>query len=114
MRQAALVAVAVARRQMTTVHIELPDELAEQAQAAGLFEPARIADVVKEALRRAAVDRFFAAAAQMEPTDAEEELLMEVIDDEVHAVRAERRARLILAAHGVLKHAQDVSNAGSG
>jgi hypothetical protein len=77
---------------MTTVQIQLPDELAREAQAAGLLTPEAMAVMLREQLRKQAGESLRAMWERM----PQEELTPEIeqmIDDEVHAVRAERRKR---------------------
>lgn len=78
---------------MTTVQISLPDELARDAQAAGLLSPVALARLLREAIeRRTAVDRMFEAMDRATAAGVPE-MTMEQIQAEVEAVRAERRAR---------------------
>jgi hypothetical protein len=78
---------------MTTVQITLPDQLAQDAQAAGLLSAEAMERLLREAMeRRAAVDQLFAAMDRAAAADLPE-MSMEEIQAEVDAVRAERRAR---------------------
>lgn len=78
---------------MTTVQITLPDQLARDAQAAGLLSAEAMEKLLREAMeRRAAVDQLFAAMDRAAAADLRE-MSMEEIQAEVDAVRAERRAR---------------------
>ncbi|MCC6659089.1 MAG: hypothetical protein IT512_12975 [Rhodocyclaceae bacterium] len=75
---------------MTTVQIQLPDELAQDAQAAGLLAPEAIEAMLREQLRKQAGEALQAIWARL----PREELTPEIekmIDEEVLAVRAERR-----------------------
>jgi hypothetical protein len=78
---------------MTTVQITLPDQLAADAQRAGLLTPQALEALLREAIeRREAVDQMFEAmdriqAADLPPMSEDE------IQAEIDAVRAERRAR---------------------
>jgi hypothetical protein len=77
---------------MTTVQIQLPDELAREAQAAGLLTPEAMAGMLREQLRKQAGESLRAMWERM----PQEELTPEIeqmIDEEVHAVRADRRKR---------------------
>lgn len=74
---------------MTTVQLTLniPDTLAQAALQAGLLQPEAIEGLLREALRRQAVDGFFQAAdalasAEFSPMGLEE------IQAEVEAVRS--------------------------
>jgi hypothetical protein len=76
---------------MTTVQIQLPDELAQRAENAGLLSDSAIQRLLEEAMRREAGRKLLAVAdrvraAGISPMSDEE------IVAEVKAVRAERRA----------------------
>jgi len=77
---------------MTTVQIELPEELAKEAKAAGLLVPEALETMLREAMRKRAVDRLFHAMDRMAQTDVPPMTEAE-IQAEIDAVRAERRAR---------------------
>jgi hypothetical protein len=73
-----------------TVQIELPDELAREAKAAGLLTPAAIEQLIGDALRERWIERLFEIkknleAAGIEPMSAEE------IEAEIRAAREEAR-----------------------
>ncbi len=77
---------------MTELTVKLPDELAEQIQAAGLLDDAAVEKVFREALRKQAVGELFAAldeihALELPPMTEDE------VQAEIDAARAERRAR---------------------
>lgn len=77
---------------MTTIQIQLPDELARDAQAAGLLTPQAIEAMVREQLRKQAAESLRAMWQRL----PQEELTPEIeqmIVEEVRAVRAERRKR---------------------
>ncbi|MEX2241849.1 MAG: hypothetical protein WD775_14300 [Burkholderiales bacterium] len=77
---------------MTTLEIKLslPDQLASQAEAAGILTPEGIERLVREALKREAGRRLNAIAEELRGADfppmSEEEL-----NAEIAAVRAELR-----------------------
>jgi hypothetical protein len=76
---------------MTNITVSLPDDLAQQAQSAGLLRPEAIETLLREAMRKRQVDRLFAAmdklaAVQPPMTEAQ-------IDAEIDAARAERARR---------------------
>lgn len=77
---------------MTEVTVKLPDELAAEAQAAGLLQDPALEKVFREALRRKAMGELSDALDEIEavklPPMTEEE-----IQAEIDAARAERRAR---------------------
>mgnify|MGYP001560889665 CR=1 FL=1 len=75
---------------MTTVELKLPDQLAHEAQAAGLLAPEEFERLVREALRVRRLQAFAEtraklAAAPFPPMTAEE------IQAEIDAYRAESR-----------------------
>ncbi len=77
---------------MTTLSIDLPDTLAREAKAAGLLKPETIQQMLREAMRKKAVNELFTAAdrlatAKLPPMTPGE------IQDEVNAVRAQRPSR---------------------
>jgi hypothetical protein len=75
---------------MTTVQITVPDMLALDAQAAGLFSPARMEEILREQLRRCAGESLQAMWSRI----PEEELTPEIeqqIGDDVREVRAQMR-----------------------
>ena len=77
---------------MTTLTIELPDELAEEARSRGLLAARAVEAMIRDALHRRAGRELLdaaheLAAAQFPP------MTMAEIQTEVDAVRAERRRR---------------------
>jgi hypothetical protein len=77
---------------MATIQIELPDQLAEQAQRAGLLSPAKIEQLLREKLKSQSLDELFAAMRKMDAVDDPEVLTPEAAAEEIAAMRAERRA----------------------
>jgi hypothetical protein len=77
---------------MTTIQIQLPDELAQNAQAAGLLTPAAIEAMLREQLRKQAGEALRATWQRL-PQDELTPEIEQMIVDEVRAVRAERRKR---------------------
>lgn len=77
---------------MTTIQIQLPDDLAQDAQAAGLLTPEAIERLLRERLRRQAGDALQAMWNRMPAEELTPEI-EEMINEEVQAVRAERRQR---------------------
>ncbi len=76
---------------MTNITISLPDDLAQQAQAAGLLRPAALETLLREAMKRRDIDQLFASIEKLnalEPALTEQE-----IDAEIAAARAERARR---------------------
>ncbi len=77
---------------MTTIQIDLPDATAKAAREAGLLAPAAVERLFSEAIRREAGRRLVEVAKLVQAAGIPE-MSMEEIDQEVQAVRAERRAR---------------------
>ena len=77
---------------MTTLTIELPDELAEEAKGRGLLVPDAIEAMIRDKLRGSAVDELFEAADDLAAAGFPP-LTMAEIQEEVNAVRLERRQR---------------------
>jgi len=76
---------------MTNITVSISDELARQAQSAGLLRSEAIEQLLREAMKKRQVDRLFATAdklAALEPRLTEDE-----IDAEIAAARAERARR---------------------
>lgn len=74
---------------MTTVHINLPDQLAQEAQSAGLLTPAALERILREYLKARKTDELFAAMDRMASID-EPTMTPEEIAEELHAMRAAR------------------------
>jgi len=77
---------------MTTIQIQLPDDLAQDARAAGLLVPDAIERLLRERLRQQAGDALRAMWNRM-PSEELTPEIAETIDEEVQAMRAARRER---------------------
>ena len=77
---------------MTTITIELPDELADEARNHGLLTAGAVEDMIRETLRRRAARELLEAAGKLAAADLPPLTLAE-IQEEVDAVRSERRRR---------------------
>ena len=77
---------------MTTLTIDLPDSLAEEAKQAGLLTPNAMECILRETLRRRAVSDLFAAADKLASASLSP-MTMDEIQAEVSAVRAQRKQR---------------------
>ena len=75
---------------MATLTIDLPDKLAEEAGKAGLLTSDALEAMLRENLRRRAIDGLFEAADKLAESDFPA-LTMEEIQAEVNAVRSQRR-----------------------
>lgn len=77
---------------MATVQFELPDQLAQEAQRAGLLSPSRLQAWLQEQLAAQRVDAFFAAIERMGAQDEPAAMSPEEVAAELEAMRAQRRA----------------------
>lgn len=76
---------------MTTVHINLPDQLAQEAQQAGLLSQTAIERLLREQLQAKRQDEFFAALESMEQVTEPPAMSPEDVATEIRAMREERR-----------------------
>ena len=79
---------------MTTLTIELPDSLAEEAQQAGLLTSATIETILRDTLRTRAVNGLLTTADKLEAAHFPP-MTMDEIQEEVNAVRAQRKQRAL-------------------
>ncbi len=77
---------------MKTLTIDLPDNLADEAGKAGLLAPDALEILLREALRRLAVEDLFKSTDRLVAADSPPMTLGE-IQQEVDAVRARRKQR---------------------
>ena len=77
---------------MTTLTIDLPDNLVKEAKNAGLLAPDAIEAMLRETLRRRAVNGLFTAADKLAAADFPP-MTMDEIQEEVNAVRAQKKQR---------------------
>ncbi len=77
---------------MTTLTIDLPDNLAEEARQAGLLTPNAIEAILRETLRGRAVSGLFAGADKLAASNLPP-MTMDEIQEEVNTVRAQRKQR---------------------
>lgn len=76
---------------MTNITVSLPDELAQQAQSAGLLRPEAIERLLRDAMKKRQTDQLFITMdhlVALEPALTEAE-----IDAEIAAARADRARR---------------------
>ena len=77
---------------MTTLTIDLPDNLAEEAKKAGLLTPNAIEVILRETLRNRASKHLFTVADKLAASNFPP-MTMNEIQQEVNAVRAHRKQR---------------------
>ena len=78
---------------MTTVQITLPDQLAQEAQRAGLLSQVVLEKWLREQLKAQRVDELFAAMDRMAAVDEPAAMSPEEVADEIATMRAERRGK---------------------
>ena len=76
---------------MTTVQVQLPDELAEEAQEAGLLSDARVEGWLREQLRQQRIAELVEAMDHAAVDDGSY-MSPEDVAEEVRAMRAEHRS----------------------
>jgi hypothetical protein len=77
---------------MTTVHITLPDELAQEAASAGLLSTEAMEAMLREQLRLRAGEALKSVWQRLPAEEVTGEEL-DQLAEEVHELRAERRRR---------------------
>lgn len=79
---------------MTTLElrIDLPDQLAREVQAAGLLKPEALEQLLRDAMRRKAVNELFEAADRLAGAEFPP-MTLDEIQQEVNAVRQQRKRR---------------------
>lgn len=78
---------------MTNITVSLPDELAQQAQLAGLLRPEAMEQLLREAMKKKQVEQLFATMnklSTLEPPFTEPE-----IDAEIAAARTDGEQRFV-------------------
>lgn len=78
---------------MTTVQITLPDQLAQEAQRAGLLSQAVIEKLLRDQLRTRHQDEFFAAMERMAQVSEPSVMSPEEIAAEIRTMRTEHRTK---------------------
>jgi hypothetical protein len=76
---------------MTTVQIMLPDQLAQEAQRAGLLSPEFLEKWLRAQLKAQRVDQLFSAMDRMSAEDEPDIMSPEAVAEEIAAMRAEKR-----------------------
>ncbi len=76
---------------MAIVHITLPDQLAQEAQQAGLLSSARLEKLLREQIKTQRIDELFTAMDRMAIVNEPPAMSPEEVAAEIAAMRAERR-----------------------
>jgi Arc/MetJ family transcription regulator len=85
---------------MTTVQITLPDQLAQEAERAGLLSSESLEEWLRKQLRIRAAEELFAAMDRMAAVDDPTFMSPEEVAEEIRAMRAEKRAKAAADAIG--------------
>jgi len=78
---------------MTTVQITLPDQLAQEAQRAGLLSQAAMEKLLRDQLQLRHRDEFFAAMERMAQVTEPAAMTLEEVAEEIRVMRINRRAK---------------------
>lgn len=76
---------------MTTIHVELPDAIAQEAQRAGLLAPERMEQLLRAQLKVQQIDGLFSTMDRMQAVDDPGAMSAEEVAEEIALMRAERR-----------------------
>ena len=77
---------------MTTVQITLPDQLAQEAQRAGLLSPESLEEWLRKQLREKAAGELVAMLDKLDAAGNDDYMSPEEVAEEIRAMRAEKRA----------------------
>jgi hypothetical protein len=77
---------------MTTVQITLPDQLAQEAEQAGLLSSESLEELLRKQLKARAAGEMIALLDKLDATDSEDYMSPEDVAEEIKAMRAEKRA----------------------
>jgi hypothetical protein len=77
---------------MATIQIELPDQLVQEAERAGLLSPAALEELLRARLRRKSLDKLFSAMDGIAATNDLPYMSPEEVAEEIKIMRAEKRA----------------------
>jgi hypothetical protein len=77
---------------MTTIQITLPDQLAQEAEEAGLLSPESLEQLLRAQLQLRSLGRLLAASDRISAVNDLPYMSPEEIADEIAMMRAEKRA----------------------
>jgi hypothetical protein len=78
---------------MTTIQVTLPDQLAREAESAGLLSPPSLEKLLRDQLKTQNMAQLFAAMDRTAAVDDPAYMSPEEVAEEIAAMRAERRAK---------------------
>lgn len=76
---------------MTTIHLTLPDQLAQEAQRAGLLSPESIEEMLRKQLRAKAAGELVAMLDKLDSAGNDDYMSPEDVAEEIRAIRAEQQ-----------------------
>ncbi len=77
---------------MTTILVTLPDELAKEADEAGLLSPEVLEQMLREKLKAPSLNQLFAAMDRISAVNDLPYMSPEEVAEEIALMRAEKRA----------------------
>jgi hypothetical protein len=77
---------------MTTVQLTLPDQLAQEAQRAGLLTPNALEEWLRKQLKAKAAEELVAMLDKLDTAANDDYMSPEDVAEEIRAMRAEKRA----------------------
>jgi hypothetical protein len=77
---------------MTTVQLTLPDQLAQEAQRAGLLSPESLEEWLRKQLKMKAAEELVAMLDKLDAAGNDDYMSPEDVAEEIKAMRAEKRA----------------------
>jgi hypothetical protein len=78
---------------MTTVQITLPDQLAQEAERAGLLSSESLEELLRKQLKMKAAGELIAMLDKLDAAGNEDYMSPEEVAEEIKAMRAEKRAK---------------------
>lgn len=78
---------------MTTVQITLPDQLAQEAERAGLLSSESLEELLRKQLKMKAAEELIAMLDKLDAAGNEDYMSPEEVAEEIKAMRAEKRAK---------------------
>ena len=85
---------------MTTVQITLPDQLAQEAERAGLLSSESLEELLRKQLKMKAAGELIAMLDKLDTAGNEDYMSPEEVAEEIKAMRAEKRAKAASDAIG--------------
>jgi hypothetical protein len=77
---------------MTTIQLTLPDQLAAEAERAGLLSPESLEEWLRKQLKVQSAAEFLSALDQLDAAGSEDYMSPEEVAEEIRVMRAEKRA----------------------